>query len=89
MLASLPIRVIMLLFLLLPLPSFTTGVIILAEAAVARLCADLIADATHLVEAAFGTVPYYYFPSSKYFLLAQADGWVADAAALFVVFGCV
>jgi len=53
------------------------------------LGANLIADATHLVEAAFGAVADYYFPSSKQFFLSEADYGVPDAPAFGVVFGRV
>lgn len=50
---------------------------------------DLVADATHFVQATFGAVPDEDFPTAEEFLLAEANGGVADAAALGVEFGGV
>lgn len=65
------------------------AIISATSSTVVILLGNLIADTTHLVEATFRTVSYYYFPSSEYFLFAEADCGVADAAALFIVFGSV
>lgn len=50
---------------------------------------DLVADAAHLVETAFGAVTDDDLPSSEEFLLAEANDGVADAAAFGVVLCCV
>mmetsp|Transcript_30570 Transcript_30570/g.52200 ORF Transcript_30570/g.52200 Transcript_30570/m.52200 type:complete len:206 (+) Transcript_30570:286-903(+) len=86
-----PIAALLLLLLLLPAAPLPVPVAVLAAAVIVviLLRADLVADASHFVEAAFRTVADDDFPSPEHLFLAEADGRVADASALGVVFGCV
>mmetsp|Transcript_2022 Transcript_2022/g.4366 ORF Transcript_2022/g.4366 Transcript_2022/m.4366 type:complete len:285 (-) Transcript_2022:124-978(-) len=79
MLATLPIPIPIAALLLFLLPVLTIfsfaatiamAITVAAAIVIVLLGANLIADAAHLVETAFRTVSYYYFPSSEEFLLA-------------------